>query len=133
MNESPKISRRAFFHWLLMGGLLAWAAAFVAPVISYVWPSQKRGPNSQAVSAGKVDEFVEWQHKMIALDNKPVIVVRTPQGFRAFLAICTHLGCVVGWDAGRRQIACPVAGPPPLPLPELSVVVINDEVMVKSA
>ena len=50
--------------------------------------------------------------------------IRTPQGFRAFSAICTHLGCIVGWDAARHQIACPchagffdingrpVAGPP---------------------
>ena len=144
MNDSEKISRRTFLDWLLLGGLLAWGAAFVAPVITYVWPSQKRGPNSQTVSAGKVDDFTEWQHKMIALDNKPVIVVRTPQGFRAFSAICTPLGCIVGWDAGRRQIACPchagffdlngrpVAGPPPRPLTEQSVVVINNEVMEKS-
>lgn len=145
MNTTEKISRRTFLDWLLMGGLLAWGAAFVAPVITYVWPSQKRGPNSQTVSAGKVDEFAEWQHKMIALDNRPVIVVRTPQGFRAYSAVCTHLGCIVGWDAGRRQIACPchagffdlngrpVAGPPPRPLTEQSVVVVNNEVMVKSA
>lgn len=145
MNTSEKISRRTFLDWLLMGGLLAWGAAVVAPVLTYVWPSQKRGPSAQATSAGKVDEFAEWQHKMIALDNKPVIVVRTPQGFRAYSAVCTHLGCIVGWDAGRRQIACPchagffdlngrpVAGPPPRPLTEQSVAVINNEVMVKSA
>ena len=144
MNTSEKISRRTFLDWLLMGGLLAWGTAVVAPVLTYVWPSQKHGPNSQTVSAGKVDDFAEWQHKMIALDNKPVIVVRTPQGFLAYSAICTHLGCIVGWDAGRRQIACPchagffdlngrpVAGPPPRPLTEQSVVVINNEVMVKS-
>lgn len=128
-----------------MGGLLAWGAAVLAPVLTYVWPSQKRGPSSQTVSAGKVDEFAEWQHKMVALDNRPVIVVRTPQGFRAYSAVCTHLGCIVGWDAGRRQIACPchagffdlngrpVAGPPPRPLTEQSVIVVNNEVMVKSA
>ncbi|MEI8314481.1 MAG: Rieske (2Fe-2S) protein [Verrucomicrobiota bacterium] len=145
MNTSEKISRRTFLDWLLMGGLLAWGAAVLAPVLTYVWPSQKRGPSSQTVSAGKVDEFAEWQHKMVALDNRPVIVVRTPQGFRAYSAVCTHLGCIVGWDAGRRQIACPchagffdlngrpVAGPPPRPLTEQSVIVVNNEVMVKSA
>ena len=144
MNTSEKISRRTFLDWLLLGGLAAWGMAFITPVLTYIWPSQKRGPNSATVSAGKVDDFAEWQHKMIALDNRPVIVVRTPQGFRAYSAVCTHLGCIVGWDAGRRQIACPchagffdlngrpVAGPPPRPLTEQSVVVINNEVMVKS-
>jgi cytochrome b6-f complex iron-sulfur subunit len=71
--------------------------------------------------------------------------VHTAQGFRAFSAICTHLGCIVGWDAARRQIECPchagffdlngrvVSGPPPRPLTEYGVVVVNNEVIVKSA
>ena|SRR5664279_2627852 len=145
MSDEKNISRRTFLDWLLMGGLFTWAMAFLAPVISYVWPAQKRGPSTQTISAGKVDDFKEWEHKMIAVGGQPVIVIHTPQGFRAFSAICTHLGCVVGWDAQRRQIACPchagffdlngrpVAGPPPRPLAEQGVVVVNGEVMVKSA
>ena len=145
MNDARRVSRRMFLDWLLTGGLLAWAIGFVAPVLSYVWPAQKRGPSVQTVSAGKVDELTEWQHKMIAVNGQPVIVVRTPQGFRAFTAICTHLGCIVGWDAARHQIACPchagffdisgrpVAGPPPRPLAEHGVAVVNGEVLVKSA
>jgi cytochrome b6-f complex iron-sulfur subunit len=74
-----------------------------------------------------------------------VIVVRTPQGFRAYSAICTHLGCIVAWNEQRRQIDCPchagvfdisgrvVSGPPPRPLPENGVMVVNDEVLVKSS
>ena len=145
MNGQQPISRRTFLDWLLAGGLLTWAVAFIAPVISYVWPAQKRGPSIQTVSAGKADEFTDWQTKMVAIAGQPMIVIRTPQGFRAFSAICTHLGCIVGWDAARRQIACPchagffdttghpVAGPPPRPLSELGVAVVNGEVLVKSA
>ncbi|HUJ70743.1 MAG TPA: Rieske (2Fe-2S) protein [Verrucomicrobiae bacterium] len=145
MNEEQRISRRTFLDWLLAGGLLTWAVAFVAPVISYVWPAQKRGPSIQTASAGKADEFAEWQTKIVAIGGHPVIVIRTPQGFRAFSAICTHLGCIVGWDAARHQIACPchagffdingrpVAGPPPQPLAEHGVAVVNGEVLVKSA
>jgi cytochrome b6-f complex iron-sulfur subunit len=145
MNEERPISRRTFLDWLLTGGLIAWGVAFVAPVLSYVWPAQKRGPSIQTVSAGKADEFADWQTKMVAIAGQPVIVIRTPQGFRAFSAICTHLGCIVGWDAARRQIACPchagffdingrpVAGPPPRPLSEHAVAVVNGEVLVKSA
>ncbi len=145
MNEEKPISRRGFLDWLIAGGLLAWAAAFVAPVLSYVWPAQRRGPAVQTVSAGKVDSFAEWQAKILAVGGHPVIVVRTPQGFRAFSAICTHLGCIVGWDLEKREIACPchagrfdlsgkpISGPPPRPLAEHGVVVVNNEVMVKSA
>jgi cytochrome b6-f complex iron-sulfur subunit len=145
MNGEQKISRRSFLDWVLTGGLVAWGIAFLAPVVSYVWPAQKRGPNTQTVSAGKESDFAEWQTKMLAVAGHPVIVVRTPQGFRAYSAICTHLGCIVGWDAQRKLIACPchagffdlngrvVGGPPPRSLSEHGIAVINGEVMVKSA
>ena len=145
MSEEKNISRRSFLDWLLWGGLAAWAVGFVAPVIAYVWPAQRRGPSAQTVSAGKESELPDWQAKMVAMSGHPVIVIRTPQGFRAFSAICTHLGCVVRWVAERHQIGCPchagffdingrvVSGPPPRPLTEYKVVVVNSEVMVKSA
>ena len=144
MDTEKPISRRTFLDWLLGAGLVAWVVGLVAPMISYVWPAQSRGPSVQTVSAGKVSDFAEWQSKIIAVGGHPVIVVRTPQGFRAFSAICTHLGCIVGWDASRKQIACPchagffdlngkvVSGPPPKALPEHGVAVVNNEVMVKS-
>jgi cytochrome b6-f complex iron-sulfur subunit len=145
MNTNEKMTRRSFLDWLMGAGLVAWGVAFIAPVISYVWPAQKRGPGTQTVSAGKVAELPEWQHKIVAVNGHPVIVVHTPQGFRAFSAVCTHLGCIVGWDTGRKQIACPchagffdlngkpVAGPPPRPLAEHGVAIVNGEVLVKSA
>jgi len=143
--NSKNIHRRTFLDWLLGGGLVVWAIGFVAPVVAYLWPAQRRGPGTQTVSAGKQQDFAEWQAKIVALNGQPVIVVRTPQGFRAFSAVCTHLGCIVCWDAQRHLIACPchagafdiagrvVAGPPPRPLPEFGVAVVNNEVMVKSA
>jgi len=145
MNDNQKISRRTFLDWLLAGGLIGWGIAIVAPVLSYVWPAQRRGPSTQTVSAGKADDFKEWDYKMVAIGGQPVVVFRTPQGFRAYSAICTHLGCIVQWSAQRHQIECPchagvfdvngrvVSGPPPRPLNELGVVVMNGEVLVKSA
>ncbi len=145
MKSEKNIPRRTFLDWLLGGGLVVWAIGFVAPVVAYLWPAQRRGPGAQAVSAGKLEEFAEWQTKIVALSGQPVIVIRTPQGFRAFSAICTHLGCIVTWDAARHLVACPchaglfdlngrvVGGPPPRPLTEYGVAVVNNEVMIKSA
>jgi cytochrome b6-f complex iron-sulfur subunit len=145
MNNQQKLTRRSFLDWLLTGGLVAWGIAIFAPVISYVWPAQKRGPSTQAVSAGKATDFSDWQGKTVAVGGHPVIVVRTPQGFKAFSAICTHLGCIAAWNPAQHQIDCPchagvfdingrvVSGPPPRPLAEYPVMVVNGEVMVKSA
>ena len=145
MNEPSKVSRRGFLDWLMTCGLVVWGVAIIAPVIGYIWPAQRRGPGVQTVSAGKAEEFADWQTKTIAVSGHPVIVIRTPQGFRAYSAVCTHLGCIVGWDAQRKQIACPchagffdingrvVSGPPPRPLPEHGVAIVNGDVMVKSA
>ena len=145
MDTKQPLSRRTFLDWLLGGGLVVWVVGLVAPMISYVWPAQRRGPSVQTVAAGKASEFAEWQSTTVAVDGHPVVVVRTPQGFRAFSALCTHLGCIVHWDPQRKQIACPchagffdtdgrvVSGPPPKALPEHGVMVVNDEVLVKSS
>ena len=145
-SGAPKeITRRSFLDWLLAGGLAACVIGFIAPVLSYAWPAQRRGPASQTVSAGKADNFAEWEAKVIPLNSQPVLVVRTPQGFRAFSAICTHLGCIVRWDSQQHRIACPchagffdaqgrvISGPPPRPLQEMGVAVVGNEVMVRSA
>jgi cytochrome b6-f complex iron-sulfur subunit len=145
VSEKTPITRRSFLDWLLTAGLAGWAIGFIAPVLSYVWPAQRRGPSVQTVSAGKAEEIAEWQSKIVAVSGQPVIVIHIPQGFRAFSAICTHLGCIVAWDGSGKQIVCPchggffdlngkvVAGPPPRPLPQYGVAVVNGEVMVKSA
>ncbi len=145
MTTEHQVPRRRFLDWLLAGGLAAWGLGFLAPVLFYVWPAQRRGPATQTVSAGKEGDFKDFQAKMVALSGHPVILIRTPQGFRAFSAICTHLGCVVKWDPENRRIACPchagyfdlngrvISGPPPRPLTEYDVAVVGGEVLVKSA
>jgi Rieske Fe-S protein len=72
----------------------------------------------------------------------PAVLVHEPRGdFRAFRAVCTHAGCTVQYDAGHGAFVCPchggvydaatgavLAGPPPSPLPQLTVDVSNGEV-----
>jgi thiosulfate dehydrogenase [quinone] large subunit len=68
----------------------------------------------------------------------PAILVRTgQQQVAAFSRVCTHAGCLVGYDAQAEMIVCPchgaefdprngaqvVAGPAPTPLPPIGVTV----------
>jgi cytochrome b6-f complex iron-sulfur subunit len=78
----------------------------------------------------------------VSVRGKPVAVIRTDKGYRAFSAVCTHLGCIVHWDAADRELKCPchaaafdaagqvVSGPPPRGLPEYGVMVAQGQVIV---
>jgi Rieske Fe-S protein len=70
------------------------------------------------------------------------ILIRTaPDGLRAYSQKCTHLSCAVIPDVQRRTIRCPchegffdldtgeeIAGPPPRPLPRITLRVRADDV-----
>jgi cytochrome b6-f complex iron-sulfur subunit len=67
------------------------------------------------------------------LQDQQVYIVRTPQGFYAVSAVCTHLGCITQWKPELDQIACPchgskfrmdgtkIEGPAPAPLPHFAI------------
>jgi cytochrome b6-f complex iron-sulfur subunit len=67
------------------------------------------------------------------LQDQQVYIVRTPEGFYAVSAVCTHLGCVTQWKSDADMIACPchgskfkadgtkIEGPAPRPLPHFAI------------
>ena len=77
-----------------------------------------------------------------APDGNPAYLFRTAKGVYAYSAICTHQGCVVGYDNGSKKLICPchggafdpyaggavVGGPPPTPLATYKVQIIADGV-----
>ena len=96
---------------------------------------------------GTVDDFGPGRSKVVALGSKPVIVLNSPNGMRAFSAICTHLGCIVAYDVSQSpDIVSPchdghfsaisgtvISGPPPAPLKEYSVAVQGNDIYVQEA
>jgi Rieske Fe-S protein len=115
---------------------LAW------PVVAYILPARKRGGAAERISAGKAEGWAVWEAKKVLLGGKPVAVVRTDQGYRAVSLVCTHLGCIVHWEASKREFECPchaarfddegkvLGGPPPRPLPQYGVAVVQGDVVV---
>jgi len=88
---------------------------------------------ASSVPAGQAVQFTDDQ-------GGPAWLVHGQDGnFRAFSAVCTHAGCTVGANGG--EFVCPchggtysattgavLGGPPPSPLPQLQVRVVNGEV-----
>ncbi|MBF0489036.1 MAG: Rieske (2Fe-2S) protein [Candidatus Omnitrophica bacterium] len=123
--------------------MLATLAGMVYPALSYLAPITKRGPAGGLSDVGAVDDIAVGDAKKVIVAGSAVMIIRTAQGFKALSAVCTHLGCLVGWEKARQQIVCPchggtfdiegkvVSGPPPKGLPPHDVSVINGRIMVK--
>jgi len=141
MNDQHGSTRRGFLDWFLGLCSAVTGAALGLPALLYLWPAA-RGGGAERVEVEGAAALEVGQSKLVQLGSKPAIVVRDRLGFRAFSAVCTHLGCLVRWDGARQEFLCPchaavfdsagrvVSGPPPAPLPELAVKQIEDKVYV---
>jgi len=141
------LGRRGFLKWALGFSIVATIAGVLTPVIGYLWPpAEGSAAGTGRVLVGTTRDIPPGQGKVVPVNNKPVIVVSTAQGVKAYSAICTHLGCIVEWDQPRKFILCPchdgrfnpisgavISGPPPSPLPPVPVVVEGENIYVGGA
>ncbi|UCG51999.1 MAG: Rieske (2Fe-2S) protein, partial [Candidatus Latescibacterota bacterium] len=113
------------------------------PIVSYLRPPKVPEANVQSVKAGLASEFPQNTAQIVKFGRKPVILIRTEAGdFRALSATCTHLDCIVQYREDLKQIWCAchnglydlkgrnISGPPPKPLDEYAVKVIEDEIHI---
>jgi len=141
-DGSPQ-ERRDFLKIALGGGFVAWAAAVLYPVFSYLKPPVQAEVEVTSVKVGKLGGIEKDSGTIVRFGSKPVILIRTAAGdFHAFSATCTHLDCTVQYkkDLGVIWCACHngkydltgrnISGPPPRPLDEYRVIVQGDEVFV---
>lgn len=160
MNEESQknISRRKFFLKVSLGlaGISAVAAAI--PVVSALIAPLLETPDQQWRTVGKLDDFQMGTTSMVTFTNadperyagvtaKSAAWLRRndQNNFIAFAANCTHLGCPVRWEKDAHLFMCPchggvyyadgtvAGGPPPKPLTQYAVRVINNEVQIKTA
>lgn len=133
-------NRRDFFNEVALGalGIAGLGAAIVT--YRYLSPNVLFEP-STTFRAGAPDDYPV--NSITLIQNQQVYIVRTPEGFYAVSAVCTHLGCITQWKPDDNLIECPchgskfrregtkVAGPAPRPLPHFSVTLTADgELMV---
>ncbi len=142
-HDEVERGKRNFLKYVLSGGLVAWAASVVYPLLAYLNPPKQAEVEVNSVKAGKISEIGKDSGTIIRFGNKPVILVRTASGeIRAFSATCTHLDCTVQYqkDMGVIWCACHngkydlngrnVSGPPPRPLDEFKVILQGEEVLI---
>lgn len=146
-QASRPMGRRRFVRMLLGFSVISTVAMIVTPVVGFLIPPKTgRAGAGGRVLVGTTADIPAGSGKVVALGSKPVIVVNSEAGMKAYSATCTHLGCIVHYDETAKQIICPchdgrfspatgavTSGPPPQPLPPVEVAVDKDEIFLVSA
>jgi Rieske Fe-S protein len=138
--EGKNVPRRDLLSVAVAGSAAALFIAGSYPVLRYLEPPLQASTGPTPV--GKLEDFPVGSVRMVLVAERPVFIIRTAEGVRAFSAICTHLQCVLQYAAERRRFECPchggvydidgtnVEGPPPRPLEELAVTVSENTIIV---
>jgi len=142
-REEKINSGRRWVNAVLGTGVVATIASFIYPAIRYVIPPPVGESTNLSVVAAKVGQLKDNVGKVFKFGSKPAILIHTPGGqYRAFTAVCTHLGCTVQYRADLHEIWCPchngkydlhgrnVSGPPPRPLTEFKVHIQGEDIVV---
>jgi cytochrome b6-f complex iron-sulfur subunit len=139
------VSRRGLLKYMLLGfSTVATAGGVLTPIIAYLWPPKQGAAEAGGrVAVAATADLPPGKGQVVSVNNKPVIVINTPDGYKALSAVCTHLGCIVFWNEQRQVIACPcheayfntngavISGPPPAPLPVYRIQVDGDQIYVE--
>lgn len=130
------ITRRKLTEILIGLVALFFASGAVAAILKYLWPQAENKGVSSEVKIASVDEVPTGSAKKFMFNGKASVLLHMPAGFRAFGAVCTHLGCIAYWKPDENLIFCPchlgrfdpntgavISGPPPSPLPAIDIAV----------
>ena len=130
-----ELTRREFLNEITIGAFGIAGLGGAALTYQYFSPNVLFEP-STTFRAGIPDLYP--MNSVTLLHEQQVYIVRTPTGFYAVSAVCTHLGCITQWKAEANMIACPchgskfqpngkkIEGPAPRPLPHYAITLTAD-------
>ncbi|MEC4805773.1 MAG: cytochrome b6-f complex iron-sulfur subunit [Jaaginema sp. PMC 1079.18] len=123
-SDVPNMGRRQFMNLLTFGTAAATAAGALYPVVKYFIPPSSGGSGGGMIAKDALgndviaSEFLA-EHKpgerslAQGLKGDPTYVIVTEDNEIASYglnAVCTHLGCVVPWNASENKFICPCHG-----------------------
>ncbi len=153
-SDVPSMGRRQFMNLLTFGTVGGVAAGALYPVIKYFIPPTSAGAGGGVLAKDALGNDIvlsEYLTTHLAGDRSlaqgikgdpTYIVVKEDQSIENYgiNAICTHLGCVVPWNAAENKFMCPchgsqydatgkvVRGPAPLSLALAHAEVVDDKI-----
>ena len=159
MSESmdvPGMGRRQFMNLLTFGTITGTALGALYPVVKYFIPPAAGGAgggvtakdelgNDVSVSQFTANRSSGDRSLVQGLKGDPTYLIvdsKDSIGEYGLNAVCTHLGCVVPWNAAENKFKCPchgsqydntgkvVRGPAPLSLALVHTAVQDDKVVL---
>ena len=134
-KESNGVGRRDFLNEITFAAFGIAGIGSAVVTYRYLSPNVLFEPPTK-FRAGSPDLYP--LNSVSYLPDQQVYIVRTPEGFYAVSAVCTHLGCITQWKPEADQIACPchgskfkpdgtkIEGPAPRPLPHFLIALTLD-------
>jgi len=125
-SDKKTISRRRLLAYAWIGAGAIVFGELIGGTFAFLWPRRRGAKTEKIFIAGKAADFKVGE--VVDFRREKTFVVRLEGGFLAISAICTHLHCIVNWNAVIKEFECPchgakfnqsgevVAGPPPRPL-----------------
>jgi cytochrome b6-f complex iron-sulfur subunit len=136
-----KLSRREFLRLVNRALATTGLAALLGPIVAYFYPPHLEEVPAEPVLVSAEADLPLGSSKTVRYGRYPALIIHTPQGLRAYSAVCTHFACIVKWDADLGQIVCPchegffaasdgavISGPPPEPLAALPLELREGEI-----
>ena len=135
----PNLRDRREVVQMLGVGVTAVIAALAAGGFKKSISSSTSGTKIVALSAFPVGSTMQFT----APDGAPAYLFRTKAGVFAYSAVCTHQGCIVGYNPATKHLECPchsgkfdpanggavLAGPPPAPLASYKVAIQGNSIV----
>jgi len=142
VKERLVATRRFFLNFSISTILVALFGWFLYPVVKFLIPPTKTSidPNILSIPLAQIPC---GKSMITKYKGHPIIIVNKGNEIHALSAICTHLGCIVKWDAKNEELFCPChmakydingnvkSGPAPKPLFTLKTTLVKDQVNIE--
>jgi cytochrome b6-f complex iron-sulfur subunit len=106
-RKDDEPSRRDFLNEIAAGALGVAGLGAAVVTVQYLSPNVLFEP-PLSFRVGSPESYPV--DSVTYLEDQQVYIVRTPQGFYAVSAVCTHLGCMTQWNPAAKLIQCPCHG-----------------------
>lgn len=141
-NKGPKMNRRKFLTLTASLPVVLGGVGSLSLLGGTLNPPESLKPLPPKMAVAKETDVTDAPLEFV-YDGSPAMLFSKDGAFLAFSRVCSHLGCIVAWNADTAQFECPchggiynadgdvIKGPPPKPLQRLTAWVEEGVVMVQ--